>query len=395
MIRIRPVRRIRTDNQSTRPSRRTLTALAASFTLLVVGALLAPTTILANASSPSGVGLFNDSVKPENSATSDKTSANLGVKFSSDTSGSVTGLQFYRSDLQKQAYTASLWDLNGTLLSQTTFPASSSEGWQTAALPDPVKVNKGRWYVASYLASDGQYVSTDDVFGSNWSKSPLNARKHGGTKVEATGTVIPKTTPKADRGTSFLVDVVFDDSNSHSAPAPQPTEVPSQPAEPKPTPSETTAPRPEPTPTESTAPEPTPSTPAEPTPAPSPSETETSAPEPTPSTPAEPEPTPEPSRPAQPGPSNPGNGERPGPNNTGVPAGVSLSAYTGPMTITADNTVIRDRVVNGTLRIQASNVQIINSRINGGVDLRSPRTNDYSFTIVDSEVHIGDNLNTG
>lgn len=65
------------------------------------------------------------------------------------------------------------------------------------------------------------------------------------------------------------------------------------------------------------------------------------------------------------------------------------------MRITQANTVIRNAVVNGTLRIEAPGVQIINSRINGSVDLRSPRSNNYSFSIVDSEVHIGDNLNTG
>ncbi|GAB3816781.1 hypothetical protein GCM10028820_16620 [Tessaracoccus terricola] len=99
--------------------------------------------------------------------------------------------------------------------------------------------------------------------------------------------------------------------------------------------------------------------------------------------------------PAAPAPSNPGNGEWPNANNTGVPAGVSLSTYTGPMTIRTNGTVIKDKVVNGTLRIQAANVQIINSRINGTIDLRDPRSTNYSFSIVDSEVHIGDNLGTG
>jgi hypothetical protein len=72
-----------------------------------------------------------------------------------------------------------------------------------------------------------------------------------------------------------------------------------------------------------------------------------------------------------------------------------LTTYTGPLTITVPNTVIRNVIVNGTLRIEAPGVQIVNSRINGGVDLRSPKTSTASFTIRDSEVHIGDNLNTG
>ncbi|MCC2594611.1 hypothetical protein LKO27_14495 [Tessaracoccus sp. OS52] len=88
-------------------------------------------------------------------------------------------------------------------------------------------------------------------------------------------------------------------------------------------------------------------------------------------------------------------GAWPNASNTGVPAGVTLSPYTGPLTITAPGTVIKNKVVTGTLRIQAANVQIVNTRINGSVDLRDPRNTTHSFTITDSEVHIGDNLNTG
>ncbi|HQZ84293.1 MAG TPA: DUF4082 domain-containing protein [Actinomycetota bacterium] len=80
--------------------------------------------------------------------------------------------------------------------------------------------------------------------------------------------------------------------------------------------------------------------------------------------------------------------------NTGVPSGTSLTPYTGPCTITAANTVIDAKTVNCVLTIQAANVTITRSRINGGVDLRSA-SSGASFTITDSEVHIGDNLNTG
>jgi uncharacterized membrane protein YgcG len=72
-------------------------------------------------------------------------------------------------------------------------------------------------------------------------------------------------------------------------------------------------------------------------------------------------------------------------NCTGVPAGVSLSTYSGPCTITANNTVIDGKTVNCSLEIKASNVQIKNSRINGTV-LTPSGSLAYSFTITDSEV---------
>jgi len=67
----------------------------------------------------------------------------------------------------------------------------------------------------------------------------------------------------------------------------------------------------------------------------------------------------------------------PNPLNTGVPAGRTLTTYTGPMTIRTCGVVIDSKVVNGDLTILASNgthsaatpcVTIRNSRIKGIID---------------------------
>lgn len=73
----------------------------------------------------------------------------------------------------------------------------------------------------------------------------------------------------------------------------------------------------------------------------------------------------------------------PGPHNTGVPSSITLTAYTGPCTITAANTVIDSKTINCNLNIQATNVVIKNSRINGRVINSST---NYSFSLIDSEV---------
>lgn len=80
----------------------------------------------------------------------------------------------------------------------------------------------------------------------------------------------------------------------------------------------------------------------------------------------------------------PPNGAWPDASNTGVPAGTTLSDYTGPCAITAANTVIDSKTVNCDLSIRATGVQIRNSVINGEVS-------DYeqaagAFTITDSKV---------
>jgi hypothetical protein len=76
---------------------------------------------------------------------------------------------------------------------------------------------------------------------------------------------------------------------------------------------------------------------------------------------------------------------------TGVPPGVTLTAYPGPCTITANNTVVKGRLVNCDLDIRASGVVIQNTKVNGLVYLDSdnPQSAQWSFTLEDSEVDAG------
>lgn len=50
-------------------------------------------------------------------------------------------------------------------------------------------------------------------------------------------------------------------------------------------------------------------------------------------------------------------------NTAGVPAGIALAPYTGPMTITSSGTVVEGKTINGQLTVKASNVTIRNCRI--------------------------------
>ncbi len=117
-------------------------------------------------------------------------------------------------------------------------------------------------------------------------------------------------------------------------------------------PAPTTTPEPTATPTPSATPEPT----ATPTPSATPEPTATPAPAPTTAAPVAP------TAPAAPPPTTTGF---PDASSTGVPAGVSLSPYTGPSTITAAGTVIDGKLITKPLVIaaSASNVTIKNSRI--------------------------------
>jgi len=82
---------------------------------------------------------------------------------------------------------------------------------------------------------------------------------------------------------------------------------------------------------------------------------------------------------------DPWGGCFPGPSNTGIPAGTTLSAYTGPCSINTANTVITAKTVNCDLTINASGVQITNSKITAG----NINVDSGSLTMTDSEVNLG------
>lgn len=84
----------------------------------------------------------------------------------------------------------------------------------------------------------------------------------------------------------------------------------------------------------------------------------------------------------------------PGPDNTGVPAGTTLTPYTGPCTITAANTVIDAKSIDCDLVIKASNVKITRSKITGSVATDEESTG-YSFELSDSFVDRGNEPGTG
>jgi hypothetical protein len=79
----------------------------------------------------------------------------------------------------------------------------------------------------------------------------------------------------------------------------------------------------------------------------------------------------------------------PGPNNTGVPAGTSLSTYSGSCTLSTANAVIDAKTINCDLVIRAGNIMIKNSKINGKIwlDTDLAGSNGWYFTLQDSEVN--------
>ena len=84
-----------------------------------------------------------------------------------------------------------------------------------------------------------------------------------------------------------------------------------------------------------------------------------------------------------------GPGIKPGPTNTGIPPGVTLTTYTGPSTVTAAGTVIDSKDIAGGIRIAAQDVVILNCLIHdnmlatAGVYVEDTA----SLLIIDTEIH--------
>ncbi len=87
----------------------------------------------------------------------------VGVKFTADVAGSVTGIRFYKSTANTGTHIGNLWTSSGTLLGSATFTSESATGWQQVSFATPVQVSPNTTYVASYYAPKGHY-SADSTY---------------------------------------------------------------------------------------------------------------------------------------------------------------------------------------------------------------------------------------
>ena len=54
----------------------------------------------------------------------------LGVKFTADSNGTITGIRFYKASTNTGTHIGSLWSSTGTLLASATFGNETASGWQ-------------------------------------------------------------------------------------------------------------------------------------------------------------------------------------------------------------------------------------------------------------------------
>jgi hypothetical protein len=89
----------------------------------------------------------------------------LGLKFSANQAGLVTGVRFYKGDTSNTGQCVGhLWTSAGTKIDSVTFADDDSIGWKTALFQTPILITANTTYVVSYLTPQGRYSATLDTF---------------------------------------------------------------------------------------------------------------------------------------------------------------------------------------------------------------------------------------
>jgi Domain of unknown function (DUF4082)/Fibronectin type III domain len=143
----------------------------------------------------------------------DGNAVNLGVKFTSDAAGSITGLRFYKAAANTGTHVGALWSASGQLLGQGTFSGESASGWQTVTFASPVAITANTTYVASYLAPNGHYSVNAAGLATGVDNPPLHAVSNSvsanGLYLYGSISAFPTNTFNAG---NYWVDVLFSPS---------------------------------------------------------------------------------------------------------------------------------------------------------------------------------------
>ena len=156
--------------------------------------------------------LWPASVVPGSTSIDDSGAVNLGMKFTSDVKGLVSGVRFYKGAGNTGTHVGALWSLSGTLLGSVTFSGETASGWQTMRFASPIQIAANTVYVVSYYAPLGHYAGDNNGFSmAGVDNAPLHALKDGvnggnGIYLYQSSRGFPNATWL---GSNYYVDMIF------------------------------------------------------------------------------------------------------------------------------------------------------------------------------------------
>jgi hypothetical protein len=124
--------------------------------------------------------LWSSTTVPGTVNAADPSQVELGVRFTSDVAGSISGIRFYKGSADIGPHIGNLWTNTGTLLNTATFSNETASGWQQVNFASPVAIAANTTYVASYNTASGNYAYDQNYFAVAYNNAPLHGAQDGG-----------------------------------------------------------------------------------------------------------------------------------------------------------------------------------------------------------------------
>lgn len=177
---------------------------------IIAGAFVQANPIFFGQQSNSFYTLFQQAV-PSSIDFGDASAYELGVKFTSDINGKVTGIRFYKSTSNTGTHIGRIWSVGspGLQLASVTFTGESASGWQEMTFSSPLSIVSGTTYIASFSCPNGHYSANVGYFASAHDSPPLHALAN--SSDNGVFDTNPGTYPGTNSSTSanFWVDLIF------------------------------------------------------------------------------------------------------------------------------------------------------------------------------------------
>lgn len=150
---------------------------------------------------------WTTSTVPANTTGNDTSSVELGLLFSSNVSGSVTGARVYCATNSTGTHTVHLWNSHRTSLGTATLPACT--GWTAVNFASPIAITAGSTYTISYHTTE--YPWNLEYFTSAVTSGNLTAPANAGVYRYGSSPAYPSSTWES---ANYWVDVLFTPATS-------------------------------------------------------------------------------------------------------------------------------------------------------------------------------------
>ncbi|MBJ6723713.1 DUF4082 domain-containing protein [Geomesophilobacter sediminis] len=184
----------------------------ASLTTAVAVIIWAALIVVTKASEAATYSLWSASTVPTMTDSGPDSAVELGIKFKSDTAGTITAIRFYKAKNNTGTHVGNVWNASGTRLATATFSGETASGWQQVNLSTAVSIAANTYYVVSYHTNSGHYSDDIGYFsGKGVDAAPLHAPADGvsgynGVYAYGSSSKFPN---QGWQSSNYWVDLVF------------------------------------------------------------------------------------------------------------------------------------------------------------------------------------------